>query len=464
MPKYLIVFLFLVLFQNLKGQNVKKITLDEAINIALTNSEDIKNLELDEQIQHYKNKELTSVTNPQITGSAQGSYYFSTPQVQFPSSDIGIYEVLSKEGIKDGNGNNITVDKATFSTQNVSFFAPLNFQFGLGVSQLLFQPDVFVAYQARNTVIEFAKVNTAVAKDKVKEAVSKSYYNVLIAQSQKSVLIETMKRLEKLSSDMTQMYKSGFAEKLDIDKLQVTINNTKSTISQIDNGLKISQSLLKSSLGLNMSDSLVLIDQLNLEQLKMDLITQNNDFNYDNRNEVLLLNTAKKLQELDLRRHQLSKYPTAAAFLNYQRSGQRNTKFNPNDPWFWFSTGIVGVNVSIPIYDGGQRKHKITQSKLNINKVENSMAQVKRFIDLEQNIAKTSINNAIINLEVQQRNIKLAEEVFNTTKKKYEAGLGSSFELIQADTELQRANGGYFQALYDAYIARVSYYKSIGKL
>lgn len=464
MPKNLITLILLFLIYDVSGQSIKSLSLDEAIKIALSNSEEIKNLQLDEQIQDYKNKELTSVTMPQIAGSGQGSYYIFTPQVQFPSSDIGIYEVLVREGIKDGSGNPIDINKASFTTQNVSFFAPLNFQFGLSVSQLLFQPDVFVAYQARKTVIEFAQGNTAVAKEKAKEAVSKAYYNVLIAQSQKGVLIETMKRLEKLSYDMTQMYKSGFVEKLDIDKLQVTINNTNAGISQIENGLKISQSLLKSALGLDMIDSIQLTDKLDLEQLKSDLIMDKNTFNYDDRSEILLLNTARKLQELDLKRHQLSKYPTAAAFFNYQRSGQRNAKFNPGAPWFWFSTGIVGLNINVPIYDGGQRKYRIEQSKLNINKVDNSLAQVKRFIDLEQNIAKTSVNNAIINLEVQQRNIKLAEEVFNTTRKKYEAGLGSSFELIQADTELQRANGGYFQALYEAYIARVSYYKSIGKL
>ena len=69
-----------------------------------------------------------------------------------------------------------------------------------------------------------------------------------------------------------------------------------------------------------------------------------------------------------------------------------------------------------------------------------------------------------MNLEVQKSNMELAESVFNTTTKKYQSGLGSSFELIQTDTELQRAMGSYFQALYDAYVAKVNFQKSIGKL
>jgi outer membrane protein TolC len=83
---------------------------------------------------------------------------------------------------------------------------------------------------------------------------------------------------------------------------------------------------------------------------------------------------------------------------------------------------------------------------------------------MEQNVARNSLNNALLNLEVQERNIALAEDVFEATRQKYQSGVGSSLELIQADTELQRAQGGYFQALYDGYLAVIAVNKSLGKL
>jgi outer membrane protein TolC len=60
--------------------------------------------------------------------------------------------------------------------------------------------------------------------------------------------------------------------------------------------------------------------------------------------------------------------------------------------------------------------------------------------------------------------MQLAERVFNTVKKKYEQGVGSSFEVLQADTELQQAQSNYFKALYDAIVAKISYQKALGKL
>ncbi len=448
------------------AQQVRTLSLSEAVNLGLNNAIEIKNLLLDEQIQQSQNKQITGSVYPQISASGQITYYTNLPKIIFPTSDISVYQVLEKEGISDSQGNPITINDASFGFQPVSFVAPLNYQYGLSVQQLLFQPDIFVALQARNTILELAKVNTEVAKQKVKESIQKAYFSVLVAQSQQNVIKETLTRLEKLSNDMTQMYKNGFAEKLDIDKLAVTLNNTKSAQNQLNNGISISLSVLKNSLGIPQQDSLILTEKLDVNQLQADVLDLDQSLNYNNRSEILALEVAKKLQHLDHKRYKLSYLPTVAAFYQFQRSGQRNETYavGGNSPWFAFNTGLVGLSVNQPIFDGFQNRQRIQQVKLNIEKLENSSSQLKQYIDLENNIAKSSLRNAVLNLEVQKRNLELAESVFQSTTKKYQAGLGSSFEVIQTDTEYQRASGSYFQALYDASIAKVNFYKSIGKL
>lgn len=458
--------LFILVFSSLgiNAQQIYSLSLKDAVGLAVKNSEEIKNLMIDEDIQVSKNKEVTSAVYSQIAATGQGTYYTNVPKIQFPFSNAPTYEILQNEGVRDGNGNPITTANATSGSTEVSFIAPLNFQIGLSVNQLLFQPDIFVAFQAKQAVLDFAKQNREVAEVKVREAVYKAYYQVLIAEDQKKVLMQTAQRIDKLHADMTGMFKAGFAEKLDIDKIQVTKNNASTSINQLSNAIKISYSYLKTTLGLNQTDSIVLTEQLNVSDLKADLLTKSDGFNYEMRKEINLLGTAKKLQELDLKRYDMSIYPTVAAFYNLQRSGQKNATLNPSDPWFWYTTGLVGLSINQPIFSGFLRKHKMDQSKLAIAKVENNLNMTKRYIDLEQTVAYQSLNNSLLNLDVQDANMKLAEEVFNTTKKKYEAGVGSSFELLQADTELQRAQGSYFQALYDGYVARTNYYKSLGKI
>lgn len=464
--RHFFIIALVLLFVEINAQQIRYLTLSDAVETALANAVEIKNLKLDEQIQMALNQEIKATALPQVSGTGQLTYYTNLPKIPFPTSDLSVYKVLAREGVKDASGNLISESNSTFGIQSVAFIAPLNYQFGIGIQQLLFQPDIFIALQAREKVLEFARNNTAIATQKVKESVQKAYYSVLIAQNQKSVLNETMKRLEKLKGEMTQMFNNGFAEKLDIDKLSVTVNNTKAAQNQTNNGINISMAVLKSTLGISQNDSLVLTDQLDINNLQAEILQNETELNYENRSEFNLLQTTQKLQNLEVQRFKLSYLPTISAFYQLQRSGQRNKIYdiNGSGPWFAFTTGLLGLSINQPIYDSGQKKQKIQQSKLKVQKLENSLLQLKQFIDFENVTSKNSLKNAVLNLEVQKNNMELAESVFNTTTKKYQAGLGSSFELIQTDTELQRALGSYFQALYDAYIAKVNYVKSIGKL
>jgi outer membrane protein TolC len=302
-----------------------------------------------------------------------------------------------------------------------------------------------------------------VAEDKIRETVYKSYYAVLISQKQMGFVQESIKRLEKLASDQNEMFKNGFVERLDIDKTTVTLNNTKTAETQLRNAVIIGLAVLKMNLGLPQSDSLRLKDTLASDYIKENIL--DDSFKYEDRNEVKLLNSAVKLQGFDIRRYKLSYYPTVAAFYNFQKTGQRRNDENGNStPWFWYNTNLVGLSVNIPIFDGFQKKYKIQQSKFTLEKVQNTLDQTMKGIDLERTIAKNTLTNAILTMDAQEKNMQLAERVYTTVKKKYEQGVGSSFEILQADTDFQQAQSNYFRALYDAIIAKISYQKALGKL
>jgi outer membrane protein TolC len=449
----------------LQAQQTYQLDLKQAIDLGLKNSIEIKNLNLDYNIQEQKNKELTAAIYPNINASAGLTYYTNVPQIQFPSSNLSIYQVLNKEGVTDKNGNVIDESKSTFTVNNLSFIQPWNSQFGISVNQLLFQPDVFVGLQARKTILKFNQNNTDASTVNVKEKIYKSYFGVLISQKQLAVVISTKERLTSLLNEMEEMYKAGFAEILDVERLKVSLNNTESAQNQIANGIKIGMASFKSVLGIDQKDSISLTQDFDINEIKESMLMTDH-FNYEKRKEIVTLNTALELQAIDLKRYKLSYLPSLSAVYNFQRSGQRNPSFAEitGKPWFWFNTGFVGLQINQPLYNGNIRKFKINQVQFETQKIENNLTLMKQYIDLEQEAAKSSLNNAMINMEVQQRNITLAQEVFNKTKLKYQNGLGSSFEVIQSDTELQRAQGNYFQAIYEAMIAKVNFDKAFGIL
>ncbi len=465
--KNLFIALFIAMFAvSAQSQKVVTLSLKDAVNMALANSIELKNYKVDEEIQLAKNREVTGMTMPQIASSGNATYYTNLPQFVFPTSDISVYQVLEKEGVKDAQGNPIDTRNASFGKQPISLQAPFNYQVGFDVQQLLFQPDVFIALKARKMVMEYAQKNTSVAQEAVKEHVEKAYYGVLIAHKQRQVLEKTLERLDLLQNEMEQMHKMGFIEKLDVDKLLVTINNTNTSYNQLNNSIQISEALLKNALVLPQEDSIVLTEDLDSKNINMEVFANESQFKYADRKELDLLETAKQLQVLDMRRYKLSYAPTLAAFFQYQLAGQRNESYDidGSGPWFSYNSGLVGISLNQPIFDGLQKKYKIQQAKLSVQKLDNSISQLKHGIDLERTVAKNMLKNALLNLEIQERNIELANDVFDKSKKKYKEGVGTSIELLQADTEYQRANSGYFQALYDAAVAKTSYLKSIGKL
>jgi outer membrane protein TolC len=457
-----LLFIYLAGF-SLNAQQTYEITVKDAVDIAFKNVTDLKNARLDYKISEARNKEITGMALPQINGSFQGNHYLSLPQIQFPDgTEKTIYDVLRANGVKNGTGTPITKE-GEFTYRSFSFLWPWNINGGVSVQQLLFEPQVFVGLKARKALLENSGLQIKVAEDKVKEAVHKNYYAVLIAEKQMGFLHESIRRLEKLASDMNEMYKNGFVEKLDIDKTTVSLNNTRSMENQLRNGITIGLAVLKMNLGLSQADSLVLKDVLTADMVKDGVGLD--ELNYEVRNEVKLLNSAVRLQGYDIRRYKLSYAPTLAAFYNYQRNGQRRAENNGNvKPWFWYSTSLVGLSVNVPIFDGLQKKYKIKQSQFSLEKTQNTLEQVKQGIDLEKTVAKNTLTNAILSMDSQEKNMQLAEKVYNTVKKKYEQGLGSSFEVLQADTEMQQAQSNYFKALYDAIIARISYQKAMGKL
>lgn len=463
--KWLLLAAMMLGFTSVQAQKEYRLSVSDAVALALKNTVEIKNLRIDSLKQYAQNKEVTGAALPQVSGSVQVAHYLTLPKILFPSNgETGIYDVLNKEGVKDGNGNTIQ-QKQSFTVQEFSFVQPWSVTAGATLNQLLFQPEVFVGLMARNSLLEFAGNNIKVAEDKTREQVYKAYYQVLIAQQQLDVLQKTIQRLQKLLSDQGQLYKNGFIEKLDIDKTTVSLNNIKSTETQLKNIIELGLAALKFTTGLSQSDAIVLTDQLN-ETLLKENVLDDGTVNYNNRSEMALLKSAKKLGELDVKRYKLGYIPTLAFFYQFQQQGQLNKNYSAftGNNWFWFNSNLVGLNLSVPIFDGFQRKYKIKQAQYTVEKASNSIEQFKQAVDLEHTLSINNLKNAILNMDAQKENLELAEKVYNTTKKKYEQGLGSTFEVLQADTEWQRAQGNYFEALYNAVLAKINYNKATGTL
>ncbi|MGL4631048.1 MAG: TolC family protein, partial [Leadbetterella sp.] len=136
--------------------------------------------------------------------------------------------------------------------------------------------------------------------------------------------------------------------------------------------------------------------------------------------------------------------------------------FNPFERWF--ASSALSLGVRIPIYDSGVRRTQIERQKINLKKIEYGQDYLKEVFSLENNQARINLKNNLEALEIQQRNLDLSQEVLRVSKIKFQQGIGSSLEVVNAESDLKTAQNNYYSALFDLLITKVDLDKVQGKL
>lgn len=440
-PKQLLWLLLLLSFTATAQQKtINKFTVQQAVEYAKKNNTQVKNALLNIKVQEQINRGITAAAYPNITSSLGTTYFIDIPTSLIPAEAFG--------GAK---GQYIPVQFGTKYNTTAS----------VQLQQLLFDGQVFVGLQARKASMDWKNKEVEVTEENIKTNIYKIYYQLVVAQSQIELIDANIQRLEKLHHDVNEIYKNGFAEKLDVDKVSVGLTNLKSEKEKVNNQIAMGYWGLKTLMGMPTKDSLVLIDKISDSDIKTLAITDS--ANYNDRKEFQYLQSIKTLNEYNIKRYKLSYLPTVAFVGSYQKQALRNkyTFFEKGD---WYTTSYVGLNISVPIFQGFGRDAKLQQSKIELQQTDNTISNLKLNIDAEVEQAKLKYNSAIITIDNQKRNMQLAEKVYDQTKKKYEAGTGSNTEINAAQTELKSAQTNYISALYDAVVAKIDYLKAIGKL
>ena len=432
----------------------------QAGDYALKNAVQVKNALLDIELQKQTNKEITASAFPQITGSGSLNYNPNVAVQSFPNFiAAGTYGVLVQNNVKNGSGNPI-VAPTDFGLINAAFGAKYSLNGGIDFNQLLFDGQVFVGLMARKAAIQNAELAADVTKEQIKANVFKIYYQLVVGQKQIGTIDANIENYEKLLHDTREIYKNGFAEKLDVDKVQVQLNNLNTQKLKAQNQIDAGNAGLKFLMNMPQKDSLILTDTLSDEELKSNILDE--AYKYEDRKEYQQLETALQLGQYNVKRYQLSKLPTLSLVANYSKSAQRQQFDFFKGPYF--TSSFVALRLNLPIFDGGARNARIASAKLDLLKTNNTLDQLKASIDNDVTQSRINMKSALLTMDSQKKNIELAQQVYNATKLKYEQGLGSNQEINTAQTDLVTAQNNYYSSLYDAIISKINFLQAAGKL
>ena len=428
-----------------QAQEADKIThafsLDQCVDFAQKNNVQVKNALLAVQVQAQTNREIAAAALPTITASTNLVDYTQIPTSLLPAQIFG-------------------GPAGTFIP--VQFGTKYNATYGANMQQLLFDGQVFIALRARATSMDLQRKNAALTQENIKANIYKIYYQLSASKTQLNILDANITRLKTLARDAQIMYKNGFAEKLDVDKVNVQLNNLETEKLKANNSVAIGYMGLKMLMGMPVKDSLVLTDVINEKSLTNDILSES-DFQYNVRKDFQYLNTVKKMNQFNVKRYQLSNLPTISMGANFSKNAQRS-KFDFFEGGNWFPTSLINLNISLPIFNGFATDARIKRTKIELKQTENQIEALKNSIDNEMNQAKLNYMSSVATVQFQKKNMELAESVYQQTKKKFEAGTGSNTEISAAQADLVSAQNNYMNALYTALIAKVDLLKASGKL
>jgi outer membrane protein TolC len=419
-------------------------TLQEAVEYALKKNINVKNTQLDALSAEARIGEIRAAGLPQING-------------QFGLNDnLIIQRIFLPASFADPNA---APDAAPIAAK---FGVTYSGSIGAMVNQLIFNGSYLVGLKAASTYRELAQKNVVQSKVNVVEAVTKAYYSAQIAQERAKVLTINIQRLDSLMRDTRAMNVIGFVEKIDVDRLEVQLNNLRTEYQKVNNLIELSYTLVKYQMGMPLSEKIILTDALSEADIT-GINSSSFTVEYGKRIEYSILNTQGELANLDIKNIKAGYLPSVSAILSYGHNNGRNTLGDLFSST-WFNNSVLGLNVQIPIFDGLSKHYKLQQATITLDKVNLSRDLLSQTIDFQVEQSYISLKNALETLEIQRRNIALAEEVVRVSKIKYQEGVGSNIEVINAESSFKEAQTNYFAALYDALIAKVDLTKARGEL
>lgn len=447
MKRNLTLFLTLLLQATLLAQNGNRaFNLPQALEFAMKNGYTVTNAATDIEIAQKKVTELRGSGIPQLSAEASFQNFIRVPVSVIPA---GAFDPSAPPG----------------TYLRLPFGIKYNVAYGYTASWLLFNGEYLVGLQAAKTYVEYSRNNLRKSEIEVKEGVTRAYHLVLTLKENRRILQESLKTLEQSITETDAIYKEGFIEELDVDRLRLLKNNLGTTLSTLEQQLVLAEKMLKFQMGYDVANPIELTDTFDAMLASASLGMESEPkFDFNETADSRLISSGLKLQELSRKRMMANYLPTLSTFYSWRenRVGDEFSMLSKAD--FRVTGGnILGVNLSVPLFQGFSQRSRVQQASLELKKIRVQQTQAMQGYSLQSAQALGEFRSALNTFNNSRESVALARKIRDKSAVKYREGVGSSIELMQAENELLNAQGNYISSATQLLNARVNLDKQLNK-
>lgn len=402
-------------------------TLEEALIFGIKNNYSSRIADKEVERTLKQKWEIISQGLPQISGNVDYQNLLKQPVTLIPAEIAG--------------GAPGTFVPVRFGTkQNLGGTATWN--------QLIFDGSYIVGVQSAQTLLQISRNARTKTEQSVKEAIISAYGNVLLAEESVGILENNVQSIERNYQDTRKIFENGLAEEEDVEQLNITLIGLENNLNRSRRMLDISYEMLNMTLGLPVDTQLTLTEDLDDLAMKFyDLSLIEKEIPVEQNIDYLIAENTANAARIFVRLEKAKALPTLSAFVNYGFQGYSEDFTFFSSEQEYFAQSILGVSLNIPIFSSGMRGARTQQKKIEYEQALLDLEDTENRIRLDINRARNDYEYSLEAYEMQKRNLELAQRIEKKNQIKFFEGLGSSFELSEAQRQLFNAQQELLQSM-----------------
>jgi outer membrane protein TolC len=466
---------------------VLQLTLEKAVEIALSESPTVKVADLEVEKKKYAKRTAASPLYPQIDIVGQ---YTRTLKKQVMYMD-GAFDMssmldpmlvplaggLEQTFAQTGGSNYTPGDYAknleaaqaayaqshpatTSSDDGISIGRDNNWTGGLNLNWPVVVPTLWKSLEISSLDVELAVEAARASRVNMSNDVRKSYYGALLAQDSYNVFKQNYDNALLNYNDVKRKYEQGLVAEFDLITADVRVKSVKPNLIQAQNAFSLATLSLKALMGIDMDQPIEISGSLKdyEEVLFVDILSADTSLAHNSDLKQFDIQTEQLQKTLELYKAQY--WPTIAISGSYMYMSMNNDfRFSS---YKWNPTSTVGLSVSIPIFDGLKKHGDVKQTKVSLAQMKWQREDVVRKLNLSVKNSVNSMTNFVEQVFSTKDAVKQAQKGYDISKKRYDTGMGTLLELNDAQLANIQVSLAYNQAIYNYLSSKTDLAKILG--
>lgn len=413
------------------------ISMEECLNLAVQNSVRLQISALEQQRLRYQYRETIGQGLPNINFNGAFDDYLALPTQLIPGEFFGQPGELIP----------------------VQFGTSFNLSGSLDASQIIYNQTYLVALKISKRVLEQNTLESERIETDLVAEVAKGFYLAQITKKQIQNLRFNLDNLDSLYNIAKSQYEFGLITGVDVDRINVNRLNLQSSIDNLETLYQQQLSMQKYFMGIPEEQEIAFPDTLDMRTVTLDTSGNLNDHI-----DIRMIEKQKEIVETNLKLDRSFYYPSLTFIGSVNYLNQSNTYYLFGNPTDWFNTSLIGFRLNVPVFNGLQKRSKVSQTKVQLQQVKITENDTRRVLSIQAKDAARKLDNSITTELRQRENEKLAERVYAVSQDRYQKGMIPLTDMLNAETALSDAQLGHINALVQMKIAEIDYLKAKGTL